>query len=129
MSFETRKGIFAIATVLAFAPLLIGVSCTQAQGAGGGEVTLTVVVIETPQAKVWSPESIFARKGDTVTLKLINKHDKEHGYEIAELGIKEVVGPKQSKTVSFVATKAGIFRIKCHLHDPGHVAGQLVVLE
>ena len=128
MTFNTRRGIFAIATILAFAPLLMGASSTQAQGPGGGEVTLTVVVIETPQAKVWSPESVFARKGDTVTLKLINKHDKEHGYEIAALGIKEVVGPNQSKTVSFIATNAGIFRIRCHLHEP-HVAGQLVVLE
>ena len=120
--------IFTIATVLAFTPLLIGVSPTQAQGAGGGEETLTVVVIVTPQAKVWSPESVFARKGDTVTLKLVNKHVKEHGYNIAALGIKEVVSPKQSKMISFKATKAGIFRIRCHLHAP-HVAGQLVVLE
>lgn len=91
-------------------------------------VTLTIVNIQTPQGvKVWTPESVTANKGDTVTLKLINKLDKEHGYEIAAFGIKEVVGPKATKTVSFKANKAGIFPIKCHLHPP-HVAGQLVVL-
>jgi len=99
-----------------------------------GTVTLTIVNIQTPQgAKVWVPESVFANKGDTVTLKLINKLDKEHGYQIDAFGIKEVVGPKSSKTFSsktfsFRASKAGIFPIKCQLHKP-HVAGQLVVLD
>ncbi len=96
--------------------------------AEAGEVVLTVVNVQTPQGvKVWVPESVTANKGDTVTLKLINKLDKEHGYEIADFGIKEVVGPKATKTVSFKADKAGVFPIKCHLHPP-HVAGQLVVL-
>ena len=94
-----------------------------------GTVALTIVNIQTPQgAKVWVPESVFAKKGDTVTLKLINKLDKEHGYQIEAFGIKKVVGPKTSKTISFRASKAGIFPIKCQLHKP-HVAGQLVVLD
>ncbi len=94
-----------------------------------GTVALTIVNIQTPQgAKVWVPESVFANKGDTVTLKLINKLDKEHGYQIEAFGIKKVVGPKASKTFSFRASKAGIFPIKCQLHKP-HVAGQLVVLD
>ncbi len=94
-----------------------------------GTVTLTIVNIQTPQgAKVWVQESVFANKGDTVTLKLINKLDKEHGYQIEAFGIKKVVGPKASKTISFRASNAGIFPIKCQLHKP-HVAGQLVVLD
>ena len=93
------------------------------------EVTLDVVNIETPQGvKIWVPESVYAKKGDTVTIKLINKLDKEHGYQIEAFGIKEVVDGNQAKTVSFKADKAGIFPIKCHLHPP-HVSGQLVVLE
>ena len=94
-----------------------------------GEVTLDIVNIETPQGvKIWAPESVYAKKGDTVTLKLINKLDKEHGYQIEAFGIKQVVDGDQAKTVSFKADKAGIFPIKCHLHPP-HVTGQLVVLE
>lgn len=92
-----------------------------------GQINLTIVNVQTPQGvKIWVPQSVHANKGDTVTLKLINKLDKEHGYEIKAFGIKEVVGPKSSKTVSFRANKAGIFTVKCQLHAP-HVAGQLVV--
>lgn len=97
--------------------------------AEAGTIELTIVNIETPQGvKIWVPESVYAKKGDTVTLKLINKLDLEHGYEIAAFGIKEVVDGNATKTVSFKADKEGIFPIKCHLH-PAHVSGQLVVLK
>ena len=94
-----------------------------------GEIALTVVNIETPQGvKIWEPASVVAKRGDTVALKLINRHADEHGYEIAAFNVKEVVDGNKTKDVSFKADKAGIFPIKCHLH-PAHVVGQLVVLE
>lgn len=94
-----------------------------------GEIALTVVNIETPQGvKIWEPPSVVAKKGDTVSLKLINRHADEHGYEIAAFGVKEVVDGNKAKDVRFTADKAGIFPIKCHLH-PAHVVGQLLVLE
>jgi nitrosocyanin len=97
--------------------------------ADAGEISLTVVNIESPQGvKVWVPASVVAKKGDTVTLRLLNKHADEHGYEIAAFGVKEVVEGDKAKTVTFTAGRAGIFPIKCHLH-PAHVSGQLVVLE
>lgn len=97
--------------------------------AQAGDIALTLVNIETPQGvKIWEPPSITAKKGDKVTLKLINKLDKEHGFAIEAYGIKEVVDGNKTKTVSFTADKAGIFPIQCHLHPP-HVAGQLIVLE
>jgi nitrosocyanin len=97
--------------------------------ATAGEVALTVVNIETPQGvKIWEPASVVAKKGDTVALKLINRHADEHGYEIAAFNVKEVVEGNKTKDVSFKADKAGIFPIKCHLH-PAHVVGQLLVLE
>ena len=97
--------------------------------AQAGEITLTIVNIETPQGvKIWEPASVVARKGDTVSLKLINRHADEHGYEIAAFNVKEVVEGNKSKDVKFTADKAGIFPIKCHLH-PAHVVGQLLVLE
>ena len=92
-------------------------------------VSLTVVNIETPQGvKIWEPTTIVAKKGDTVALKLINRHADEHGYEIAAFGLKEVVEGNKTKDVTFKADKAGIFPIKCHLH-PAHVVGQLLVLD
>lgn len=94
-----------------------------------GEIVLTVVNIETPQGvKIWEPASVVAKKGDTVTLKLINRHADEHGYEIAAFNVKEVVDGNKTKDVSFKADRSGIFPIKCHLH-PAHVVGQLVVLD
>ena len=96
----------------------------------GGEVNLTVVNVVSPQdVKIWQPTSITVKKGDKVTLRLINKHADEHGYEIAAFGVKEVVAGDKTASVSFTAAdKAGVFPIKCHLH-PAHVVGQFVVLE
>ena len=110
------------------AAVMIGVLTASTPG-GAGEITLTVVNIETPQGvKVWEPPSIEEKKGDTVSLKLINRHADEHGYEIAAFNVKEVVDGNKSKDVSFKADKSGIFPIKCHLH-PAHVVGQLLVLD
>ena len=96
---------------------------------GAGEVNLTIINVVTPQdVKIWEPTSVFAKKGDTVTLKLINRHTDEHGYEVAAFGVKEVVDGGKSKDVKFTADKSGVFPIKCHLH-PAHVVGQVVVLE
>jgi len=95
----------------------------------GAEINLTIVNVVSPQdVKIWEPTSIAAKKGDRVTLRLINKHADEHGYEIAAFGVKEVVAGDKTASVSFTADKAGVFPIKCHLH-PAHVVGQLVVLE
>jgi len=97
--------------------------------AAAAEVNLTVVNIETPQGvKIWEPTSIFAKKGDTVTLRLINKLQAEHGYKIEAFGVEKVVGAEAAETVTFTADKAGIFPISCQLHPP-HVAGQIVVIE
>lgn len=104
-------------------------AATLALPAAAGEIALTVVNIETPQGvKIWEPASVVAKKGDTVNLKLINRHADEHGYEIAAFNVKEVVDGNKTKDVSFKVDKAGIFPIKCHLH-PAHVVGQLVVLD
>ena len=102
---------------------------TLALPAQAGEITLRIVNIVTPQdVKIWEPTSIVARKGDTVTLTLVNRHADEHGFEIAAFGVKEVVAAEKTNTVKFTADKAGIYPIKCHLHPP-HVTGQLIVLE
>jgi nitrosocyanin len=108
---------------------VVGLLAVGTQSAAAGEVKLTVVNIETPQGvKIWVPESIFAKKGDTVELRLINKLDAEHGYKIDAFGVEKVVAAQAAETVTFTADKAGIFPISCQLHPP-HVAGQIVVLE
>jgi nitrosocyanin len=123
MKMVRRIGIFCALVVG------LGSATLHAAPASAGEVTLTVVNVETPQGvKVWVPESIFAKKGDTVKLKLINKLDAEHGFKIAGVGVEKVVAAQGTEEVSFKAEKAGIYPISCQLHPP-HVAGQLVVLE
>ncbi len=99
--------------------------------AGGAtpNVSLNIVNIVTAQdVKIWVPESIFAKKGDVVQLRLINKLDAEHGYKIEAFGVEKVVAAQSAETVTFTADKAGIFPISCQLHPP-HVTGQIVVLE
>ena len=111
---------------MALSAVLLGGVGTATHGA---EINLTIVNVVSPQdVKIWEPTSITAKKGDRVTLRLINKHADEHGYEIAAFGVKEVVAGDKTASVSFTADKAGVFPIKCHLH-PAHVVGQLVVLE
>ena len=112
--------------VIAIAVVLLG---SVAAVTSGGEVSLTIVNVVRPQdVKIWETTSITAKKGDRVSLRLVNKHTEEHGYEIAAFGVKEVVAGDKTASVSFVADKAGVFPIKCQLH-PAHVVGQLVVLE
>lgn len=114
--------------MMVLAMALAGLSLLGVNDSQAGEIKLTIVNVETGQGvKIWTPESIAAKRGDTVTLTLINKLDAEHGFEIDAVKVKEVVGAQKTTTVKFKADKAGIFPIKCQLHPP-HVAGQLVVL-
>lgn len=120
-----------VALVVAATTLATGATADHHGGAKetAPDVSLTVVNIVTAQdVKIWIPESIFAKKGDVVQLRLINKLDAEHGYKIEAFAVEKVVGAQSAETVTFTADKAGIFPISCQLHPP-HVAGQLVVLE
>ena len=99
--------------------------------AGEAVRELTLVNIKYEGSNIWVPGPLVVKKGDRVRLRAINnvKDDPvEHGLSIDEFGVKLVVNRGKAETVEFVADKAGIFRIWCHLHLP-HVATQLVVLE
>jgi nitrosocyanin len=125
MSQRGKNMVRVVSSLSAVLALTAGVTLP----AWAGELALTVVNVVSPQdVKIWEPTSIVAKKGDKVTLRLVNKHTDEHGYEIAAFGVKEIVPGEKTATVSFVVDRAGIFPIKCHLH-PAHVVGQLVVLE
>ena len=92
---------------------------------------LTLVNIKYEGSNIWVPAPIVAKKGDTVKIKAINnvKDDPaEHGLAIPEFGVKVVVNRGRPETVQFTASKAGIFKVECHLH-PAHVPTQILVLE
>ena len=96
-----------------------------------GTRELTLVNIKYEGSNVWVPGPLVVKKGDRVKIRAINnvKDDPaEHGLAIDEFGVKLVVNRGKPETAEFVADKAGIFRIWCHLHLP-HVATQLVVIE
>ena len=80
---------------------------------------------------VWTPGTYVVRKGDKVRFKLFNRVPGDpnvHGFAIDEFNVKVDVYRGKPETVEFVADKAGIFRIWCHLH-PAHLPGQMAVLE
>lgn len=124
-----RRSAMAIAAVFLLAlAAVLWVNDTAAQ-----QVTreFTLVNIKYEGSNIWVPGPLVAKKGDRIRIRAINnvKDDPaEHGLAIDEFGVKLVVNRGKSETVEFVADKAGIFRVWCHLHLP-HVATQLVVLE
>ena len=111
-----------------------------------------VNAIELSEVKMWLPSNFTVKKGDTVVFHLKSKikgANNIHGFTIKDYGVEVLVDAqgivqdtknKESKKdakdkdgkeiadLVFVADKAGVFDIRCHIH-PAHVGGQLVVLE
>jgi len=99
--------------------------------AAAEEMTFTVVNVEYQGSKLWLPATLVVKKGTKVTLKLINNvpaDPAQHGFAIPAYNIAEIVNRGETKTVTFVADKSGVFQTICQLH-PAHVGGELVVLE
>jgi nitrosocyanin len=91
----------------------------------------TSVNIETKGNKIWTPGTFIVKKGDHVKIKLINTASAIHAFAIEGYDVNVQVNfadKDNTKTVEFDANKPGIFRIYCSMH-PGHVGGQLLVLE
>lgn len=119
-------GLFLVAMLVlavGFSQILIGAQQTARE--------LTLVNIKYEGSNIWVPGPLVVKKGERVRLRAINnvKDDPaEHGLAIDEFGVKMVVNRGKPESAEFVADKAGIFRVWCHLHLP-HVATQLIVLE
>ena len=76
------------------------------------------------------PETLTVHKGTTVKLTVENKSPISEGVTIDGYGIQEVIKAGESKTISFVADKAGAFTIWCPLHPKNiHLPGSLNVIE
>ncbi|HEU5395496.1 MAG TPA: cupredoxin domain-containing protein [Candidatus Methylomirabilis sp.] len=112
-----------LATLLAFGPV--------APLGAEGERELQAVNINYEGNNVWTPGTFVVKKGEKVRFKLYNRVKADpnvHGFAIDEFNVKVDVYRDKPETVEFVADKAGLFRIWCHLH-PAHLPGQLLVLE
>jgi nitrosocyanin len=76
------------------------------------------------------PETIAVHKGAKVNIVVENKSPISEGFSIDEYGIQEVIKAGETKTISFVADKAGAFTIWCQLHPKNiHLPGTLNVIE
>ena len=76
------------------------------------------------------PETIAVHKGAKVKIVVENKSPISEGFAIDEYGIQEVIKAGETKTISFVADKAGAFTIWCQLHPKNiHLPGTLNVLD
>ena len=75
----------------------------------------------------WNPSVIVVNEGDEVTLEILGVNGALHPATIEGYGIDFTVQRGQLTTVTFIADKAGTFRIACSTHVPS-MTGQLIVL-
>src|SRR5690242_19015519 len=114
--------------------LALAISTFHATPASAETHTIQMVALELggkPGAgtKIWLPSTITVKKGDTVKIHAVSKipgKNNVHGLAIDAFKVEALVEGK-GMDIEFVADKAGIFPIRCHLH-PAHIGGQLVVL-
>ena len=75
-----------------------------------------VTVKTTSQAPAFSMREFTLKKGDEVTLILTNLdkiEDLTHGFAIPKYNIQFVINPLETKSVTFVADKPGVFWAYC----------------
>ena len=78
----------------------------------GNTVTVWLYQVRT----FFAPDVIEVNQGDVVTVHVTNAEqtrDELHGFGIAEYNINVVNDPGETKTVTFVADKAGVFPFYC----------------
>lgn len=78
---------------------------------------------------VFEPDTITVNTGDTVKLT-INSVDVTHGFAISEFGVNVILPRGKTKTVEFVASLAGTYRMFCSVQcGSGHssMKGTLIV--
>ncbi len=79
----------------------------------------------------FEPNTITVNQGDTVVLNITGA-DVPHGFSLPDFNINETITPNQTKTIEFVANKAGTFTFSCSVvcgtgHDS--MKGELVVTD
>ncbi|MER3460921.1 MAG: hypothetical protein C4303_07400 [candidate division GAL15 bacterium] len=74
------------------------------------------------------PSDFFAYEGETVEFVIRNDSPIAEGFAIDAFGVKEVLQPKETKTVRIRTVRAGAYTVYCHLHPMSvHYTGTLLV--
>lgn len=89
------------------------------------------VIHITAKKFAYSPPQLVLKKGEPVILELTSQ-DREHGFRLAELGIRADVKPGETTSVRIVPQKTGRFSFACDVFcGSGHeeMAGEIVVVD
>ncbi len=82
----------------------------------------------------FDPGFIVVNKGDKVVLKIHTIKGAQHVVSVPAFGVAPTsIARGEEKTLTFVANKAGVFEIKCDIHNSpaseGPMIGYIYVLE
>ncbi len=141
-----KKGEIAL-LVLAVAAVLIFSGCSSQENKISEPKTIEQKTTETQKTTTatskikefnmvakkftFEPSTITVKKGDTVRINL-NSADVDHGIGIKDFNVNLKVGKGETKSVEFVADKAGTFTFRCNTFcGEGHseMEGTLIVEE
>lgn len=66
----------------------------------------------------YSPGQIDVPYGSTVELTVKNNDNEQHGLFLQDFGVTDFVGPRQTKTIRFVANQRGQSATFCSVSHP-----------
>lgn len=92
------------------------------------------------QSHIYDPQMLVVRRGDRVTLRVLNQSHFRHGIELVGLGVRtRELNGGDSDDITFTAGRGGIFEYRCYIPynpatadcSPDHetMVGHLVVIE
>ena len=118
-----------LGSAIALMLIAVGLARTWSVQAAPGAMKMkqfTFLNVELEGSRIWLPGVVILKRGEEVSVKLVNKHKDQHGFAADELGVQAVVDGAATKELTIKPTRAGTFRLYCHLH-PAHIGGQIVV--
>ncbi|MDQ4133878.1 MAG: cupredoxin domain-containing protein [Actinomycetota bacterium] len=94
-----------------------------------GPVRRTVAINTNNEAGAaqFQPLQTTVQKGDKVTIVVINRTNRVHGFAVRGYGVPPIeVAPDAPNDMVFTAKKQGTFEIYCQLHETHRRAALLV---
>ena len=122
---DRQQGCRTLSGWLSVCLMLLGLVAALPVAAAPQKFTLINILLD--GSNIWLPSSLMVQQGDEVELTIVNKLNEPHSFEMAALGVEEVIPPQGQRTVTFTAAKMGIYDYSDPLYRP-HVGGQLLVI-